>query len=936
MDTKTILLVEDEDAYALTEIHWLRKDGYDVIRSPNGEKAIEAAKDPKNKIDLILMDIDLGAGIDGTIAAQEILKEHDIPILFLSSHTAKDYVDRTEKITSYGYVVKDSKEIVLLASIRMAFRLQEANKNILIKQNELIESERNYFGILNSITESIYVQDQHGIFIDVNEGAVEMYGYSKEEFIGKTPEFVSAPGKNDLSKIGEYVKNTFETGKTQVFEFWGRRKSGEIFPKEVILNKGKYFGLDVIIATARDISQHKTVEQFLKNESVRNKILFTAASDAIYILDTGGNILEVNNSFCTMLGYSNDEARRMNVLQLDAHFSPEELKSKIRTPHNFVKLINTKLKCKDGKLLEVEISAIGTELDGKHVWIASARDITERKRTERKLTESEMRYRELVENAPIPIVVHQNGKIIIANKQTAHLFGTKEETDLLGTAWIEHIHPDSMNIVKNRIKVLIEEGKKLPVVEQKLLRIDGSVIEAEVTSAAIPLNGNPAVQLAIRDISDRKRVEKRIQQHIIEITNLYDTTKDLSGVQKNLNELLDMLVKRAVRLLNRTDGGMYLFDRATNDLVVAASTNPLKPVGTRVKLGEGMAGRVAMDRQPMIIDDYCSWPNRLPIYNGTELTSVIEVPMLYQGELIGVIVVEEFGENAPRFTENDLRLLTIFAGQAAGAVHASRLLSDLQKINKELEQIIFERKQIEVQLQKYADQLKALNDTKNKFFSIIAHDLRSPLQGVLGLFEILKTDFNTLSTEEAKHYIDIVENSLQKQYELLSDLLEWARLQTESVVTEFETFPLQLEVKKITDPLLILAIEKNIRLINNVDEKIELYADKNLIGIVIRNLVSNGIKFTHSGGLVSISAMIKNNHAEITVSDTGVGIPKESLEKLFRIDIRNSTDGTLKEKGTGLGLILCKEIIEKLGGNIQIESRIDKGTKVIFLVPYLH
>ena len=169
--------------------------------------------------------------------------------------------------------------LILLVSIIAAyiFRVNRRLSSSLLKIRQintaLIESERSYYGLFNSINEAIYIQDDKGFFIDVNSGVEEMYGYTRDEVIGKTPEFLSAPGKNDLEQIIGFVKKAFETGKPQVFEFWGKRKNGEIFPKDVILNKSKYFGKDVIVAAARDITDRKRAQDLILRSSERVKIL---------------------------------------------------------------------------------------------------------------------------------------------------------------------------------------------------------------------------------------------------------------------------------------------------------------------------------------------------------------------------------------------------------------------------------------------------------------------------------------------------------------------------------------------------------------------------------------------------------------------------------------------------------------------------------------
>ncbi|HNL73970.1 MAG TPA: response regulator, partial [Leptospiraceae bacterium] len=173
---KTILLVEDEMIIATIEMAQLQKEGYKVIHTPTGEEAIEMVK--FSPIDLILMDIDLGSGIDGTQTAEEILKSYDIPIVFLSSRTEKEIVQKTEKITSYGYVVKNSGIIVIDASIKMAFKLHEANKNIK-KEKEQLRT------ILQSIGDAVIATDKNGVILQMNTIAEILTGWSVSEARGR-------------------------------------------------------------------------------------------------------------------------------------------------------------------------------------------------------------------------------------------------------------------------------------------------------------------------------------------------------------------------------------------------------------------------------------------------------------------------------------------------------------------------------------------------------------------------------------------------------------------------------------------------------------------------------------------------------------------------------------------------------------------------------
>jgi signal transduction histidine kinase len=177
--------------------------------------------------------------------------------------------------------------------------------------------------------------------------------------------------------------------------------------------------------------------------------------------------------------------------------------------------------------------------------------------------------------------------------------------------------------------------------------------------------------------------------------------------------------------------------------------------------------------------------------------------------------------------------------------------------------------------------------------------------------------------------------SLKKQYELLNDLLEWARLQNGSIKLNYETVQLYTEVNDLISSLQLSASLKNINLINNVDKNISLHADKNMILLVLRNLISNSIKFTNKNGYAKISASQNNNTTEIIIEDNGVGISAEDQNRLLKIDVHHSTPGTANEMGTGLGLILCKEIIEKHSGSIKIDSKLNIGTKIIIQIPFI-
>lgn len=246
---------------------------------------------------------------------------------------------------------------------------------------------------------------------------------------------------------------------------------------------------------------------------------------------------------------------------------------------------------------------------------------------------------------------------------------------------------------------------------------------------------------------------------------------------------------------------------------------------------------------------------------------------------------------------------------------------------------ITERKQAEMRLAKYAEELKSLNSIKDKFFSIISHDLRGPFQGFLGATSFLVSEIDTLRKEEIKELGEALNVSLKKQFDLLNTLLDWSRLQTGDFFSKAEFVLLRNVVNGIILPFELTASQKKIKLTNSVNYNISVFADINMLSLVIRNLITNAIKFTKENGSVIVSAETKDNSVEITVADNGVGISPDDVKKLFQMDHYYTTEGTLNESGTGLGLLLCKEIVDKYNGNIWVESELNKGSKFIFTVP---
>ncbi|MFW6276852.1 MAG: ATP-binding protein [Bacteroidota bacterium] len=276
------------------------------------------------------------------------------------------------------------------------------------------------------------------------------------------------------------------------------------------------------------------------------------------------------------------------------------------------------------------------------------------------------------------------------------------------------------------------------------------------------------------------------------------------------------------------------------------------------------------------------------------------------------------------------RLICGFVRDITDIVNAdeeiTRLIEEMQITKDMVEQNASEMTQLNAKLEESEKSLRELNASKDRFFSIIAHDLKGPFQGLLGYTETLDKDVDNLDKDEIKQCAKDLHNSAQNLFKLLENLLEWSRIQRGSIQYEPSHFQLHNLVDIIFQIINTRAKQKNIELDNDVDEEIYLYADLNMTNTIIRNLVSNAVKFTPKNGKIMVSARKRKKNIIISVSDTGVGMSREKIDTLFRIDKQKSTPGTDNEQGTGLGLILCHDLAQKNRGTIEVESEPGEGT----------
>jgi len=340
------------------------------------------------------------------------------------------------------------------------------------------------------------------------------------------------------------------------------------------------------------------------------------------------------------------------------------------------------------------------------------------------------------------------------------------------------------------------------------------------------------------------------------------------------------------------------------------------------------------------------------IYNENEEPidyRIIETNLAFQKQLeldsddiLGKTSCEIFGLNAPPFFDTFLDVVKsgnpISFETNFEPLHKHFSISAYKTEENGFSTIftnITKSKKTEEKIKHQNDKLQKINAEKDKFFSIIAHDLKSPFNAIIGFSDLLEETMkeNDFDREEAKQFARIISNSSNKVVDLLINLMEWSRSQTGRLISHPVEFELKELVVNIRQLFKESSAKKSITISTRNVEQITVFSDKEMIGSIIRNLVSNALKFTPIGGKITISATQSPMDIRVMVKDTGVGIPENRKEQLFTIGENSSTAGTLNEEGTGLGLIICKELVEKLSGEIWVESEDGKGSEFTFTIP---
>lgn len=319
--------------------------------------------------------------------------------------------------------------------------------------------------------------------------------------------------------------------------------------------------------------------------------------------------------------------------------------------------------------------------------------------------------------------------------------------------------------------------------------------------------------------------------------------------------------------------------------------------------------------------------------------------LLYSAMVITLILIQNnYPELITRYKNEQQRVLDLSIGFLIYLAFAYNTQNQIMKNftfeqekvrikNKQLKELIGKLNEAKTKLEDAFHWTNELNNSKDRFIAVLSHDLRSPFQGILGMAKMLNDEYDVLPDEEKKYYIQRLTSSLDKHYAFMEELLLWGRMQRNSVSLYIDEVNVKDLIVNSVSVFAAMAADKKIKIETSCEDNLNEKMDRELISVVIRNLVSNAIKFSPVNSTVKIEASHKPIGLQISVVDNGVGILEEDLEKLFKIEETFSTKGTAGETGSGLGLILCSEILRKHGGSIIVHSREDKGSVFTMQLP---
>jgi PAS domain S-box-containing protein len=510
------------------------------------------------------------------------------------------------------------------------------------------------------------------------------------------------------------------------------------------------------------------------------------------------------------------------------------------------------------------------------------------------------------------IVVDEEQKVRLINQKACNLFGIKREK-ILGREWAEFVPDDIASKLRETIDKTFKEI--IPPVygdEMVFLTDTGQSKVIQWNNTALRDETGRIVRFMSLglDVTNRKK-EENIQKVIFRIIQHSNTESDI-------NELFRFIHSGISELMTAENFYIALYDEPKELITFPYFIDKYDTDAPPMKLGKGLTEYILRTGKAELItrkrDDELVASGETEVV-GTQSAIWLGIPLKIRNHTMGALVVQDY-ENEKTYTEKEKQILEVVSYPISRAI---------------------ERKIVEQERKELIWKLSKLNASKDKLFSLISHDLRSPFNSLLGFSEILTSEYESLTNDEIKEYLNVIYEASKNLYGMTNNLLQYSRFQ----MGRFDFQPIEIKLSKLIKKNLNLlkgnAIRKEISLSAEYNADVTILADEDMLTSTLQNIISNSIKFTQRGGEVKIRTEIipffhEATHVKVTVEDSGVGISRSDLEKIFAEEI-TTNPGTEREYGTGLGLLIVREFVEKNGGKIDIKSKVNQGTSFSFTLP---
>lgn len=808
-----------------------------------------------------------------------------------TSRTVKEYLEHSKKNRvavneKMAYEVRNNKKVFDCRFVPQENYKKEISfvylffKDITAQEREIdnlyhdVSKIEYYRTVSAKSNEAVFVINADHKIEYWDDNAEKLYEVSKEEALGaKANQAVSILSENFLESLRSKLnEKDFHKIVLSYFDKNREKKTYEAY--FTYLNEKN----DRIIIKSVDISDKILFEDGLKQSLKGLRDLLSKSPSMIVNIDQDGQILYANPAFQKRLDYSEEELLSSSFYNLvDANY----IDNNIFDFKNFIgdepKQIDLPLKNKKGKI--TLFKGVFHPSRDKETTLRNFSCFFNEYEEHSFGTEESKLFHSLVENAYDGIALTSDGRVLIANQSFANIFGYGKSNELINKEIVELSSNDDIIKVAEYFR-LLERKKEIPTRFDFLgKKKDGSNIHTELSIGSFESNGKNYFVMIARDVTERIRTQRAIRESEEKYRNITENIDDFLFTFERIGlALRPIFCTSSIQKVTGYTQAEFL----TDSKMFLKAIHPSDFAQMKPKLINLLKSRI-------------------------QLSGEFEFRIINkQGNIVWV-----------RAKINIVRTGT----------------GRIQKIFGLVSDVTF-RKRAEEELKKSTQNLIKLNETKDRFISIISHDLRTPFSSILGFTDLLAND-EDLTEDERKQYVKYIQESSRSMLALVNSLLDWTRLQTGRI--KFE--PQKIDVSKIVidsvNALSGTAIQKGIEVTSFVNQSLHLFVDKSLILQVFNNLISNAIKFTNKGGSINIlsEAVTSSRFVKFIVKDTGVGIKEDDLAKLFSVDAKYTSEGTAGEKGSGLGLSLVKEIIEKHGGTIEVESEYGKGTEFIFTLP---